>query len=688
ASATPDIRAANAMRDAVDDILQSLPIEKRAQALESIQGYFKSMEAVADDLVDLGIFSHRKADMIYVPRQAMALLGDLAKDATESEGLRNGIAALFRDRFTKRRLNVTAQEFEDAIRGLADRHGVALPDVVERDIGTLHLQRLMAHNKTVHHRTLWNKSQKLWKGSKERNANVTRYLNAQLEQIPERSNALQVFLGGGKFKIDGPKRGWSPEMHKLAAKHGWKIEDGKLHVPLKGINYYYKPSLTSHPQNVGFHARNATAALLMGLFDPDIGFGQGVKAFAEAIGVAPVVRKLGADWSPGEVAVFLRAMKGEAADLAKLEGRMVGKHKATEVVEQLKGLVGGRISQADVMQEIGAKGALGEFEARTGALGAYDRWTKVGENIASHMESSFRASAYMDLVSKGVNPTEAARRVERAFVKYDINSATERAIRDTFPFARFMIGSAAWTGEFMRRPRLVTPLARVQQSSVGGADILPESVQGGLAIPLWEDSEGEMQYLTSLGTPHEAAFGAVDAATSFEGLRRSGLGAMHPLLKAPLEQATNRNFYFGGETGQYRKSPWWADATGLSQEIDTPSGVRREVPGWVNELTGATPASRSLKYPDTLMDKRKSLGQRVLRAATGMRTVSVDQDKARRKQLAKRAEREVDRGRLYKVPAFGARKLPGGKTPEDLDKLLRALRQTGKRKEKKHGLQY
>jgi hypothetical protein len=616
----------------------------------------------------------------------MALVGDMMKDATADDELSKALRVLFRDKFTRRRLNVTAAEFETAVRDLANKHGVVLQDVIERDIGALHLQRLLAHNKTVHHRTLWNKAKKLW--ADESGAvpkNVNSYLNGQLEDIPARSNALSVFLGGGEFKASAPKGGWGQNMHTLAAKHGWKIEDDKLHIPFKGINYYYKPMLTSHPQNLGFHVRNATAALFMGTFDPDIGFGQGAKAMAEALGIAPVVRKLGVDWRPNEVATFLRAMKGEAADLAALEGKMVGKYSAVEVVEQLKGLVGGRRSQADIMQAIGKRGPLGQELARGGALGKYDSWTAVGETMANHVEESFRASAYMDLVGKGINPTEAARRVERAFVKYDVNSHTERALRDVFPFARFMLGSSAWAGEFMRRPRTLTPLARVQQSATEEGTILPESVQGGLSIPLWKDANGETQYLTSLGTPHEAAMDLLGAATSAEGLRKKGLGSIHPLLKLPLEAATDRNFFFGGEFGDYRNKPWWVPGD-LAQEIETPSGPRREVPGLLNEAIGATPASRFLKYGDLLSDDRKSLLQRGLRIGTGMRTVSVEQSRAARKALEKRAEVEVDRGRLYKVPAFGARKLPGGKTPEDLDKLLRAIRETTKKKKPDQGL--
>jgi hypothetical protein len=766
----------------------------------SLAEYDKSLKLMPKALERLGVWKHSKGREFYVPHQATQILSDLIHKSYGNGGkeVREGLKSVFE---LGRRHDTP--EFVEALKKLADKSGIELEDVVEWDIGALHLKRLQSHNQTVFRRTLMDQAKRFH--GYDTDKNIQTYINAQFGDVGMRPNVLMRIIGGGLLPVKNSlaiKEGMTlQQLDDVAKKNGWVLKDGKVWRRWRGLNYFFKPALTSNPQNIGFHVRNAYSAVLMGLFDPDIGWA-GTRAILDTLRDAPVIQRL-TGWGPSETGTFLRAMNGSESALAALAGKKVGNYDAVEVVAQLKGFLGNRISSADLMNSIrndvlgreaatknrffrgledvfteagaaplgAAKagvpgrgagfvpGSAGQFPPQASATvrggggqlppsgavpsdyastvpdriadhkrtlreelmqrpagpswrgrdrqaarvaaptpgaprrpaaapagpaaaaapneqGLWDAWVSMGEKISNHVEGTFRANAYLTLVRKGVNPTEAAARVEKAFVKYSVNSEFERGLRDIFPFARFMIGSTAWLGSMAQAPyKMLTPIARAQGSIQDDQQILPATVRGGIGIPMWRDHDGNMQYLTSLGLPQEAAMGVLDAVTSFEGLRRSGLGALHPLAKYPLEQAVNRNMFFGGEAGAYRRKPGWlpGGVPLLTEKITRPGGeVTYESPGWLNDLLGAQPASRALKIFDTALDGRKGPIDRLIRLVTGARTVTVDQRRATAEVLEKWLESKVGTGEAGKINAYFSR-FDEANTPPELLTVLRSL---------------
>lgn len=684
-------------QNALDAIAHAHPELDMGAIQDSLREYSTSVERIPVELERIGVWKHSEGREFYVPHQAHQILADLIPKAHGRTGteVREALGSLFE----KGRRHDTP-EFVEALQKLAEKHGIEINEVVEWDIGALHLKRLQAHNRTVFRSTLMKQAEQFHNVATDKN--VQAYIAAQFGDVGMRPNTLMRVIGGGLLPVRNSlaiKEGMTlQQLHDVAKKNGWVLRKGEVFHRWKGLNHFFKPALTSNPQNIGFHVRNAYSAVMMGLFDPDIGLA-GVGAMLDTLRDAPIIQKL-SGWGPSEVGTFLRAMNGGEKALAALAGRRVGNYDAIEVVSQLKGFLGNRVSSADLMNSLrndvlgreavtqnkllrgleeattvaGAGAAVGE-QGRAGR-GLWDSWVSMGEKISNHVEGTFRANAYLTLIKKGINPTEAATRVEKAFVKYGVNTEAERVLRDLFPFARFMIGSSAWLGEMAKQPfKMLTPIARMQGSLQDDKQILPSTVRGGIGIPLWRDHDGNMQYLTSLGLPQEAAMGVLDAVTSFEGLRRSGLGALHPLAKYPLEQAVNRNFFFGGEAGSYRRKPGWlpGGVPLLTEEITRPDGETvYESPGWLNDLIGATPASRALKIIDTARDGRKGLADRVARLVTGARTVTVDQRRATAEVLEKWLESRARRGEVGKINAFFSR-FDEENTPPEVLTVLRSL---------------
>jgi len=722
-------QGANPLDDAVNRVMAQQPALDPTQVRDAFKQYQSSMDSVQQELVNLGIWNQAWGKVNYVPHQSSALLQHIMGEAIGNPVLMDSL----KDVFTRGRKYADKAAFHAAILKIANKHGLqnlGLEELVKLDLGELHLTRLVAHNKTRFRTTLWNGAEKYHDlGATVQfggrtvpvNPNVAAYVNAQFDQVGGRENFLQKIIGGGLFEVRTARGSDYQTMIKLVKDENaaaraagktptWVLKDGKAHRRRRGLNYLFKPALTTHPQNVGFHFGNDLSSALMAMFDPGLGLKQGFKAFADTIRDAPILQRL-AGWTPSDAGQFLRATSPDAAISAKalqdLGGKTFGGHSVSDVIGQIKQFTG-RISQADIQDAIrldelgreavatGWKGRLeGAFTlegAQAAAPGQATKgvgewWVGMGEKMASHIENTHRIASYLKLIQEGVNPTAAMKRVGDVFVKYDLVSHGERALRDIFPFARFMIGSARWTEQMARRPATtgLTTIARMT-GSLQDEQLLPSSVRGGIGVPWGKDKEGNMQYLTSLRLPHEAAMGVLDAVSSFEGFRRKGLGSLHPLIKAPLEQAANRNFFFGGEASAYRRKPGWLPGGApLTEEIRRPDGtITHEVPGWLNDAIGATPASRALKIVDTLRDDRKSLADRLIRNVTGIRTVTVDQRRATAEVLERWLESRARSGQVGKINAFFSR-FDEESTPEEIKIVLKSLSafRSEKRRERK-----
>lgn len=209
-------------------------------------------------------------------------------------------------------------------------------------------------------------------------------------------------------------------------------------------------------------------------------------------------------------------------------------------------------------------------------------------------------------------------------------------------------GRIVWTGntftkgnipyvvkDIAQRPSgLSALLPRVAEDLRQEAGFLPAYLGSGLAVPLSEEDEtGNKRYLTRLDLNPEQAFEMIKGGPNWARDTMMGiLGQTNPIIKAPLEYATGKQFFTGRDLG----------------DLYTMTGSVA-----LDELLANTPISRGLTTARTLMDERKwnSPGAAMaipLNLATGARVTDVDMPKYRTV-----AEREYVKDVLQGLPEIG-----------------------------------
>lgn len=664
-----------------------------AEASRLMGGFDKAMQEIQGELVKLGVWPKAVDNPFYLPLQAGHDVAEyMARGADKPafmKDLRNAFANKtvkgLKDVFTRRRKHETVEAFQETLREVARKHGVDVPEegLVLTDIGDLMSRRLLAHNRTVERVTLFKEATErfgLRKGD-----DVDRYVRAVLEPLRPRGT-LEKVLGGGTLKIPTA---------------GGKVRE----VPWAGLNFYLKAPLTIlFP---AFHMRNMTSAVYMSFLDPDIGW-EGAKGMFRAMRDGRLVKTLGGN-SGSEQAKILQALwepTEEAMDA--LAGITVGNYTAREIVSQARGVVtsdnvareildevpgllneAGKLRADDLLTldrvlkgDVNASTILNQFKKTDrGRLRGYLSVIKAGRDMASLIEDSFRLQGYMGLIKKGLTPTEAARRVNRAYVDYAVQSGAERLVRDLIPFARFSLANTPVVlKEAAQRPQILAPFLQVQRSATGDEqNFLPEHVRNTAAIPFGDDAEGNPKFLTGLGLPFEQALANLGSVTP-TGFRRQVLGALNPAIKTPLEAAANRSFYFGSEFGDFKRAPRFLPQgfPGVREFVTKEGKTLREVPGWVNAwLVGALPSSRFASTLDKWFDENKGFLDKVLDTATGAKVYSVDQKRQARKAIEQFLSEAADRGEIGLIENFYAR--GGEEVPDELQAALQALKQLRKR---------
>ena len=669
--------------------------------MRALNGYLDAMGEIPGELVKLGVWKHKDANPFYLPHQVQPLLMELMGDplARKNTQLMRGIKNVFDG---KRKFK-TAKEFAAYVTEGMDMASADVPEILKQladfgedamdyDLRGLMFKRLAAHASTVKRSTIWNEGvrQGMKVGPKSAGDEFIRsYVEGQIKGVGAPDNAIYKLMAGGKIKMPV---GSEQAARLKAAGATIRTEAGQeiAEFSMKGVNHYVKPLLTSFPTNPAFHIRNWIGAAFMSTLDPDLGW----PAFSELVGSFP-----GAAWSStmgnaGKsrklTAMVIEAANGSSKamdDLAK-SGAMFGKYTAREAVEAIQNGVG-KVSQADLATNLGddlaelmGKAAVEEGRGKAGRL--YDAMVKVGEKAANHTEEGMRTSSIIRLMEKGVDPSEAIRRTNRAFVDYSSQSVAESWARQVLPFAKFAIGSTAWLGEFARRPRLLGPITHARNSAaaqLGPDEVLPERVADSLALPLSKDGAGNMRYITSLGLPHESALNMLSAASSFSGFRKNILGALHPLGKFPLEAATNRDFFFGDEHGSYTKAPNMLPKV-LTTEVTGKDGAKRyEIPGFWREVWDAMPTSRAAKTIDRFMDEKRPLLDATMQSVTGTRIQGVDQKRELRSAIERYLKAKVEAGQVVEFSNWVAKGDPDS-VPEDLKVVLAGLRDMRKKKRK------
>jgi hypothetical protein len=671
-------------RKAVDAIAADTGIDVSVVE-RAMKSYSDDMGAMPKKLRQYGVwkFVDPKRNPFYIPQQAGNDIAHMLSAGASDENFQIAIKSVF----DRRRKYRTHYEFVEALEETAKKHGIKADpaDLAETDIAALHLRRMDAFARTMERAFVANKARRVF-GMKPNDA-THQWLKGVYEPVIPRQDVLTKFIGGGVFRPFIKEGKLGDAMRDAAARNkNWKIKNGRLEIPWRGVNYLYKPLLTV--VNPNFHFRNNLGAIQMGFFDEDIG-APAIRTLIATMEQIPAVLGLKkAGWAKGDVANFIRAMDGDAESAKRLAGKTYGSYTAEHVLDLIKPFTLDRTSRADLLEQIGRV----DLMPKQGAKG-YEWLVRQGHQVSHQMERAHRIGGFLELLQKGVPAPEAFERVERSFVNYDVSSNVERVVRDILPFAKFAMASTAWLQEIAKRPRLAWP-ARLNAAAGGGAPgHLPEHIREGIGIPIGEDEQGQQQYLTSLGLPQEAAFESLSVlpTPSKEGMttgfRRNVLGAMQPLLRLPAEATVNRSFYFGSEWAKYRRAPnmlakLGGDVPGV-EEIELPDGRKLyEVPALFNEALSAQPLSKVVKTIDSWFDDRKTPLEKVLTSTTGLRIHSVDEERELKKALASYLQDKVSEGSVAEVRRYFSR-LDPDETPEDLKLVLDTYAEKMKSKRRK-----
>lgn len=281
---------------------------------------------------------------------------------------------------------------------------------------------------------------------------------------------------------------------------------------------------------------------------------------------------------------------------------------------------------------------------------------ELGDRAAEGSDAFNRIGTYLTSVRQGRTPSAAKALTDLAQVNYDPSSALtnfERVwMRRLVPFYTYNKGIAPLVAsELIQNPAGLTgqSIRAINRVSEPTEDkFVPEYLRQSAAVPLPAGGDlpdflkvfgvstpGITRFLTNIDLPHEGLInlftpGIGNTATQrvISTLMRTGqnlLGQTNPLLKGPLEVATNRQFYSGRQL---------SDLYSMAEQYGVPGGrlwdqVASMVPGG-SRITGAA---------RQLLDSRISPTERAVKflfnAGTGMKFQDVDQERTVR--LAARA---------------------------------------------------
>jgi hypothetical protein len=245
-----------------------------------------------------------------------------------------------------------------------------------------------------------------------------------------------------------------------------------------------------------------------------------------------------------------------------------------------------------------------------------DRFAPVraGKRIGTEIENTNRLADFISRIERGEAPSVAAEGVKGTHFDYSRGSSTafeNDVLKRGIPFYSY----ARQNIPFQARQLLEKPGGAVGQAIRVSNDLrdqsgfVPPYLGNGLAIGVGGEENGTKRYLTSLGLPYEQAFELLrPGPKGAENTMMAALGQTNPLLKAPLEYATGKQFYTGRDL----------------EDLYSPTGSTA-----LEQVMMNSPLGRAYTTGRTLLDDRKGIGPKALNLATGLKLTDVDVEKQR-----------------------------------------------------------
>jgi hypothetical protein len=266
-------------------------------------------------------------------------------------------------------------------------------------------------------------------------------------------------------------------------------------------------------------------------------------------------------------------------------------------------------------------------------------WKKAKNNVwdlpaklNKHMEDRIRAGLFVAAKRAGQSDAAASASVRNAVLDYSVPTIENRVMRTWVPFGAFMSQTLPQSVKLLGENVIEGGIAGgIAGGAARGAanqmfetdpenPVYPDMV-GKMTVNVGEDDKGDPQYLTSLGLPIEG-LGDLPLGTGQRDLERFIGVAMNPLAKSAYSAVSGRDPFFGTAYGGYDKPPAAMAALGM-ESGPLASKVRKAMgTGVVQPLTHA------LNLAEPWLDDRQGTGMDLIRALTGVRVRSVDENQA------------------------------------------------------------
>lgn len=275
---------------------------------------------------------------------------------------------------------------------------------------------------------------------------------------------------------------------------------------------------------------------------------------------------------------------------------------------------------------------------------------EAGDRAARFTDAGNRIGTYLNFTRKGYAPAEARRLANLTQVDYRPEAFTDferDVLKRIFPFYSYTRGIAPLIAdEVVNNPaglmgQSIRTISRGAQPSED--NFTPEYLRQSASVPLPSGmplfglpaDSNLKRYLTNIDLPYESAINLITPGTGNTlldklgtGLRKTGLnilGQSNPLIKGPLELATNRQFYSGRQLSD------------LYSMLEQPLGGLGMGPlGRVAEqvVVNSPGGSRLLGTARQVMDDRLTPQEKwskvLVNALTGLKFQDVDQERTKR----------------------------------------------------------
>lgn len=287
----------------------------------------------------------------------------------------------------------------------------------------------------------------------------------------------------------------------------------------------------------------------------------------------------------------------------------------------------------------------------------FENWFQGANKTQQMTEFLGRASHVLERLKQGYSLREAALSAKATLGDYANLTRFERqVVRRLVPFYTYSRLTIPWTLEHLaERPGgAIAQTVRGTQAA-GEGEYIPEYLRGGVAIPLGTEKEGQRQFLSSFGLPIEDVFSRVQFGP--HGFRRTVeelASEMNPLLKAPAELFTGRQFFSGRE---------------LRDLYPFPTGNYV-----MDQAIANLPFSQIAGIGRTLLDERKGPLSVASNLLSGVKLTDVDVNKMRQADARQLVDDLLDQTGMRQFPGLHLPAKDTAATPDE--RLLLRLERT------------